>query len=212
MLAACGVPSLLLPPEAAAERWPSFDFAGAGPVLYHPEAGVIDPRAAMAAMVRLAAARGADVRFGTPVTRLAAAPGGDGAVAHTDSGTFAAPVVAVAAGAWTAPLLGGLVGLPPLTVTQQSVFHFAPAPGRPGAREGARGPHSSTGTGPTTSTGCPAAATARCPARSRSASTRRPGSPPRTGGTSRWTRPSGPGWPASSAAGSPAWPPARSTR
>jgi len=37
-------------------------------------------------------------------------------------------VIAVAAGAWIAPLLGGLVRLPPLTVTQQQVFHFAPAP------------------------------------------------------------------------------------
>ena len=48
------------------------------------------------------------------------------------SETFTAPVVVVAAGAWIAPLLDGLVGLPPLTVTQQQVFHFAPArPGRP---------------------------------------------------------------------------------
>jgi sarcosine oxidase len=80
----------------------------------------------MAAMLRLAAERGADVRFGTPVTRLEAAPGGDGAVAHTDSGAFAAPVVAVAAGAWLPGLIGALVPLPSLTVTQQQVFHFAP--------------------------------------------------------------------------------------
>jgi glycine/D-amino acid oxidase-like deaminating enzyme len=42
-------------------------------------------------------------------------------------------VIAVAAGAWIAPLLDGLVRLPPLTVTQQQVFHFAPAPGAAGA-------------------------------------------------------------------------------
>ena len=109
MLTDCGVPAELLAPAAAAERWPYFDFTGAGQVMYHAEAGVLDPDRAMAAMLRLAAARGADVRFGTPVTRLEAAPGGDGAVAHTDSGAFAAPVVAVAAGAWLPPLLGGLV-------------------------------------------------------------------------------------------------------
>jgi monomeric sarcosine oxidase len=127
VLTGCGVAAELLPPEAAAERWPSFDFTGAGPVLFHGDAGVIDPDAAMAAMLRLAVASGADVRFGTPVTRLEAAQPGDGAVARTDSGDFAAPVIAVAAGAWTGPLLDGLMALPPLTVTQQSVFHFGPA-------------------------------------------------------------------------------------
>jgi sarcosine oxidase len=126
VLADRGVPAELLEPEAAAERWPYFDFTGAGQVMFHADSGVLDPHNAMAAMLRLAAANGADIRFGTPVTRLEATPSGDGAVAHTDSGTFTAPVIAVAAGAWTTPLLGGVVELPPLTVTQQQVFHFAP--------------------------------------------------------------------------------------
>ena len=128
VLTSCGVPAELLEPEAAAERWPYFDFAGAGPVMFHADSGVLDPHNAMAAMLRLAAANGADIRFGIPVTRLEPTPGGDGAVAHTDSGTFTAPVIAVAAGAWIAPLLDGVVELPPLTVTQQQVFHFAPTP------------------------------------------------------------------------------------
>ncbi|HTR92178.1 MAG TPA: FAD-dependent oxidoreductase [Trebonia sp.] len=126
VLADCGVPAELLAPGAAAERWPYFDFAGAGEVMYHADAGVLDPDRAMAAMLRLAAGNGADVRFGTPVTRLEAGPSGDGAVAHTDSGSFTAPVIAVAAGAWTAPLLEGVTALPELTVTQQQVFHYAP--------------------------------------------------------------------------------------
>ena len=126
VLAGCGVPARLLDPAEAAERWPQFAFDGAGQVMYHGDAGVLDPDRAMAAMIRLAAARGADVRFGAPVTRLAAAPGGDGAVAHTDGGTFAAPVAVVAAGAWLPGLLRDLVPLPPLTVTQQEIFHFAP--------------------------------------------------------------------------------------
>jgi monomeric sarcosine oxidase len=126
VLTSCGVPAELLTAQAAAERWPYFDFAGAGQVMYHPGAGVLDPEHAMAAMLRLAAARGADIRFGVPVTRLERTPAGDGAVAHTGSGSFTAPVIAVAAGGWTAPLLDGVVGLPPLTVTQQQIFHFAP--------------------------------------------------------------------------------------
>jgi monomeric sarcosine oxidase len=130
VLTSCGVPAELLEPEAAAERWPYFDFAGVGPVMYHADAGVLDPHNAMAAMLRRAAANGADVRFDTPVTRLEPTRAGDGAVAHTDSGTFTAPVIAVAAGAWIAPLLDGVAGLPPLAVTQQQVFHFAPLPSR----------------------------------------------------------------------------------
>jgi monomeric sarcosine oxidase len=126
VLTSCGVPADLLEPEAAAERWPYFDFAGAGQVMFHADSGVLDPDKAMAAMLKLAAANGADIRFNTPVARLEPTPAGDGAVAHTDSGAFTAPVIAVAAGAWIAPLLDGVVELPPLTVTQQQVFHFAP--------------------------------------------------------------------------------------
>ena len=66
-------------------------FAGAGPVMYHADAGVLDPDRAMAAMLRLADARGADVRFGTPVPP-GGIPDGDSAIVHTDSGTFTAPV------------------------------------------------------------------------------------------------------------------------
>jgi sarcosine oxidase len=124
LLASCGVPASLLAPEEAAERWPGICFGGVGPVMFHAEAGVLDPERAMAAMLRLAAARGAQTRFETPVRHLSA--DGDGAVIHTDNGTLTAPVAVVAAGGWVAPLLGRLVRLPPLTVTQQSVFHFAP--------------------------------------------------------------------------------------
>ena len=126
VLTSCGVPASLHSPDEAAERWPFISFAGVGQVMFHAEAGVLDPDRAMAAMLRLAAARGADIRFDTPVTRLAANPDGDGALVHTDSGTFAAPVVAIAAGAWLSPLAAGLVRLPALTVIQQQVFHFAP--------------------------------------------------------------------------------------
>jgi monomeric sarcosine oxidase len=126
VLTACGVPAELLAAQAAAERWPQFDFTGTGPVMFHADCGVLDPDRAVAAMLALAAGRGADVRFETPVTRLEVADDG-GALAVTDSGTFTAPVAVLAAGAWIAPLLDGLVRLPPLTVTQQQVFHFAPA-------------------------------------------------------------------------------------
>jgi glycine/D-amino acid oxidase-like deaminating enzyme len=130
-LTSCGVPAELLSAAEAAQRWPGIAFdrdtqGGGGTVMFHADAGVLDPDRAIAVMLRLAAERGADVRFATPVTHLTATPGGGGAVAHTDSGTFTAPAVAVAAGAWITPLVGDLVELPALRVTQQQVFHFAP--------------------------------------------------------------------------------------
>jgi sarcosine oxidase len=119
-----GVQAELLPVKEAARCWPQFDFAGAGPVLFHADAGVLDPDRAVAAMLRLAVAGGADVRFDTQVTGLAV--NGDRAVVRTRDEEFTAPVAVVAAGAWTAPLLDGLIRLPVLTVTKQQVFHFAP--------------------------------------------------------------------------------------
>jgi glycine/D-amino acid oxidase-like deaminating enzyme len=124
VLTESGVPAELFPEREAARRWPQFDFSGVGPVMFHEDCGVLDPDRAIAAMLRVAASNGADIRFGTPVTRLEA--GGDGAIARTGDESFTAPVAVVAAGAWIAPLLDGLAPLPPLTVTQQQVFHFAP--------------------------------------------------------------------------------------
>jgi monomeric sarcosine oxidase len=137
----CGVPADLLRAREAAERWPglnfdAFDAAGGhgpgGPVMYHAAAGVLDPDRAMAAMLRLARARGADVRFGARAERVIV--GGDSVTVATANGPVTAPVAIIAPGAWIAPLLEGLVDLPPLRVTQQQVFHFAPVrPPAPGA-------------------------------------------------------------------------------
>ena len=127
ILAGSGVPAELIPAEAAAERWPGMSF-GRDPVLFHPDGGVIDPERAMAAMRGIAAARGAQVCFGSPVLRIEA--GDAGATVHTADRSWRAPVVIVAAGAWLEPLLGRQVPLPPLVVTQVQAFHFAPrAPG-----------------------------------------------------------------------------------
>ena len=123
VLTGLGVPAELMTAGAAAERWPGLSF-GPDPVLFHPDGGVIDPERAMAAMRRIAAARGAQIFFGSPVLRVEAGHGG--AVVHTADRSWHAPVVIVAAGAWLEPLLGAQVPLPSLVVTQVQVFHFAP--------------------------------------------------------------------------------------
>jgi sarcosine oxidase len=55
---------------------------------------------------------------------VALEPKEDRVVLRTAEGELTARRAVVAAGAWAAPLLGGLVELPRLTVTQQQVFHF----------------------------------------------------------------------------------------
>ena len=136
VLAACGVPASLLRAQEAAERWPGLEFGAAdghppGAVMHHAAAGVLDPDRAMAAMLRLAQARGADVRFGARAERVTVT--GGSVTIDTANGPVTAPVAVIAPGAWIAPLLDGLVDLPPLRVTQQQVFHFAPVrPPAPG--------------------------------------------------------------------------------
>ena len=121
-LAAAGVPCELLTPRAAVERWPQVRLTGE--VAYFPEAGVIDPELVVAESLRLARDLGARVEHETPV--LAVEVEGGGVRLETAAGSVRAGVVVVAAGPWLGPLLGDVVDLPPLTVTQQQVFHFAP--------------------------------------------------------------------------------------
>ena len=132
ILTALEVPAELIPAAAAAERWPGISF-GADPVMFHPDGGVLDAERAMAAMRAIAVARGAQIHYGSRALRVE--PYQSGATVHTAERAWRAPVVIVAAGAWLEPLLGGQVRLPPLVVTQQEAFHFAPrdgaAPGAP---------------------------------------------------------------------------------
>jgi monomeric sarcosine oxidase len=120
LLRSHGVAAELLDPADATRRWPGIRFAG--PVMHDPEGGVIDPEAAMAAMVRLAVAAGASVAYETPVRDLE--PGEDGVRFTAGGETWQARTIVVAAGSWVAPLLDGLVTLPPLVVTEQHVLYF----------------------------------------------------------------------------------------
>ncbi|MHA6764248.1 FAD-dependent oxidoreductase [Streptacidiphilus sp. PAMC 29251] len=150
-LAAAGVPHELLAAEAAAERWPQLCF-DQGPVLHHPDAGWLDPDATVAACVGLAVAHGAELRTGVRVSGLERLPSGQLLLRGPglDGSPIRAEQVVVAAGAWL-PELGLAVRLPPLTVTQQQVFHFrrreqsGPRPGWPvfvhqGGQAGPSGP------------------------------------------------------------------------
>lgn len=123
ILREAGVPAELMPAAAAAERWPDVAF-GADQVMFHPDAGVIDAERAMAAMRTLAEAGGVQVHYNSPVLSVAASA--DGAQVRTADRSWQASAVVAAAGPWVEPVIGGQVRLPPLVVTQQSAFNFAP--------------------------------------------------------------------------------------
>ena len=120
-LSAANMPVELLSAGEAETRWPGMVFDG--DVLFHPQAGTLDADAAIATLLVLASVSGAEVRHGCRVVSLEPTP--DGATLVLEDGApIRARHVVVAAGAWVRELVGGLVTLPPIHVTQQQVFHF----------------------------------------------------------------------------------------
>ena len=129
-LAEQGIPHELISAAEATERWPGMVFST--PVLFHPGAGVIDAAAAVRTMLAGAA---------IPVYEGASATVevvGDVAVVRAGDITIRARRVVLAAGAWVAELLGGLITgrgeLPELRVSQQQTACFPrvdPAAGWP---------------------------------------------------------------------------------
>ncbi len=120
-LSAAGVPHEVMTPEEAERRWPGMRFAT--DVVFHPEAGVVDAAATVAACVEASRRRGAVIAENTAVTGII--PGECDVVVRANERYWLARHVVVAAGAWVAGLLDGIVPFPPVTVTQQQIFHFA---------------------------------------------------------------------------------------
>ena len=118
-----GVPVELLTPAVAQERWPGMRFEGS--VVFQPGGGRIAAGAARLAMIEQAQRNGAKFVWDQAVK--AVEPDGEGARVVLDDLALDVDVVVVAAGAWCAGLLQDLAPIPPLRVTQESVFHFLPA-------------------------------------------------------------------------------------
>jgi monomeric sarcosine oxidase len=120
-LAGAGAAHETLASQEAEQRWPGMRFEGT--VLFHPQAGTVDAALAVETFLADASRHGAQVRSEAGVASVI--PGEDRTEVVLASGErIAAKSVVVAAGAWTAPLLGDLVSLPRLAVTQQQIFHF----------------------------------------------------------------------------------------
>jgi sarcosine oxidase len=121
--AARDIESHFISAAEAADRWQGMNFRG--DVLVVPGSGRVRAADALLALRQAAEARGARFEYSTPVRDIRAI-GEDRAVVVTDSREFTARRVVVTAGAWTAKLLGNLVRLPELVVTQEQPAHFTP--------------------------------------------------------------------------------------
>ncbi|KQM61239.1 FAD-dependent oxidoreductase [Agreia sp. Leaf210] len=133
-LPAYGFDASFLTPEEAGERWPGIRFDTR--VLFTPQAGRLNADAAVSALQRAAAARGAVVRHHSRVVAIRVVSPDSvlvevqplDAVSGEPAGsreTIDARRVVVTLGAWTQKLLGSTVALPRLVVTQEQPAHFA---------------------------------------------------------------------------------------
>jgi sarcosine oxidase len=106
----------------AGRRFPFLSIPAVEPVLFQPDAGIVDADAAVRAFAASAAARGVDVRERTRVNQLRVE--GEEAVIETADGEFRARVGVVTAGAWARPLLAGAGIYIPNTPTRETVAYF----------------------------------------------------------------------------------------
>ena len=120
-LTGAGVPHEVMDAAEAERRWPGMLFSG--PVVFHDQAGTVDAEGAVDAFLADAQLHGAVVRFETAVQSVTVR-GPDLVEVRTDGGVITARRVVLAPGAWLAQLVGELVELPELVVTQQQIAHF----------------------------------------------------------------------------------------
>lgn len=123
-----GIDHELLSAQQAGQRWPDFRFDT--PVLWHPDAGVINSQDAVETMVALAVQSGAHLETewrAHSVTRS----GSGYRITSANGDIVNAERVVVCAGGWLPELLSGLAlpggflaEMPPLTVRQEQAYHF----------------------------------------------------------------------------------------
>jgi sarcosine oxidase len=100
--------------------------AGDAPLLLQPDAGVIRADRARAALLRMAAAAGAELYEGARVHSIAER--GEAVEIETDSGPRRCAAAIVAAGPWSGELLAAAGIEAPLSVSCQTVAYFALEP------------------------------------------------------------------------------------
>lgn len=117
-----GIPADVLSARAAHDRWGGMRFDSE--VLWSSDAGVVRASDAMIELERRILSAGGAVRWNTPVSSIDDR-GGDVDIVLADGSHVFAETVVVTVGAWTQRLVGTL-GLPRLSVTEETPAHFLP--------------------------------------------------------------------------------------
>jgi sarcosine oxidase len=120
------IPYERLSAEETMRRWPQFRLPAAAEAVHQADGGILDVRKGVAAQLALARSRGATVIPNAAVEQIV--PGPDSVELVTAQGSFRAREVVLCAGAWTAGLLRGSLGVDwPIRLTRQQVTYFATA-------------------------------------------------------------------------------------
>lgn len=127
-LAQCGVRHSWLTAGDLRERFPGVAAAPGERMLFQPDSGVLLAGRTVAALQRLAARDGVDLRARTPV--LSIEPRDGRVLLRTPAGEISAGTAIVTAGGWMDGVLAGAVPqVPPTRVTLQRVRYFQPRAG-----------------------------------------------------------------------------------
>lgn len=127
---AAGVPHRLLTPSDVAVQFPCFRLRPDELAMFEPEAGWIDPEAAVCTHLAAARGNGAALRMNEAVYRWRAE--GDGVVVETSEGEVSAAALILCAGGWLPSLLPALDL--PLRLERQVNVWYHPARRRPDFR------------------------------------------------------------------------------
>ncbi len=118
------IPHELLSPQEAASRFPLFRFDRDMKIVYQHHSGILAASKCVLAHIRLATSKGATVKTNIPVLSIQMC--GDGVEVETATERYTAGKVAIAAGAWSRPLLLQLGLDLPLTPIRCQLAFFQP--------------------------------------------------------------------------------------
>jgi sarcosine oxidase len=122
VLVSLGIDATMLTPDEAHERWPGIRFDTRA--LFMPGGGRVNAEAAVTALQSETVRLGGTVLHNSPVISIRILDDGRAEVV-TETETYLANTVVTTVGAWTEKLLGGIVPMPKLVVTQEQPLHFA---------------------------------------------------------------------------------------
>jgi sarcosine oxidase len=116
------LPFEMLDASEARERWPGMRFDG--PALFQPDGGWVNANATVGALQDQCVMRGGEVRFNERVENLV--PNPDGVLVQTEAAEYRARVAVITCGAWITKVVGRLVSLPSIRITNEQPAHFEP--------------------------------------------------------------------------------------